>query len=200
MKASTRRVLLFLGTLLCVLVVVGCGAVGGQMTGAASFQKEDIRKVVGVSTHIFVGRVVAVAGNEGIPTSGPGNVTIPRTQFSVSVLENVKGELSGTVTVNQMGGADDGGINVELEGDTLLEVGKTYLLATWYDSDKSWYSIIAEGYGNVQVEDAAARTREVERFRAAIAHQILPSSPEFEKVGPVPAQFRLPPASERTAP
>lgn len=200
MKASIRRVLLLLGTLLCVLAVAGCGAAGGQMTGARSFVHEDIRKVVGVSTHIFVGRVVAVVGNEGIPTSGPGNVSIPRTQFSVEVLENVKGELSGTVTVNQMGGADDGGINVELEGDTLLEAGKTYLLATWYNSDSGWYSIIAEGYGNVQVKDVAARTREVERFRAAIAHQILPSSSEFEKVGPVPAQFRLPPASERTAP
>ena len=198
MRASMRRVLLLVGTFLCVLAVAGCGAVSPRMTSSWSFDQSDIRKVVGVSSHIFVGRVVAEVGNEGIPTSGGD--TVPRTQFSVEVLENVKGELSGTVTVNQMGGADDGGINVALEGDTLLEVGRTYLLATWYSSDDNWYSIVAEGYGNVQVEDAQTRTREVERFRAAIAHQILPSSPEFEKAGPAPAQFKLPPASERTAP
>ena len=198
MKASTRRTLLFLGTLLCALAVAGCGAVGGQMTGAGSFQEEDIRKVVGVSTHIFAGRVVAVVGNEGIPTTGPGNVSIPRTQFSVEVLENIKGELSGTVIVDQIGGAGSDSIIVDLEGDSLLQVGKTYLLATEYGPDDNWYGIVAQGYGNVLVEDATARTRDVERFRAAIAHQILPSSPEFEKVGPVPAQFLLPPASERT--
>ena len=38
----------------------------------------------------------------------------------MEVLENVKGELSGTVIVDQMGGADDDSIIVDLEGDSLL--------------------------------------------------------------------------------
>ena len=196
MQASIRSTLFLLGTLLCVLVV-GCDVPQSTLIGEWSFDHTDIRKVVGGSSHIFVGRVLAVVGHEGIPTSGPGNVSIPRTQFSVEVLENIKGELTGTVTVNQMGGVNDVGIIVKLEGDTLLEVGRTYLLATWYNSDSGWYSIVAEGYGNVQVENAQKWSREVERFQSAIEHQILPSSPEFERPGPVPDEFKLQNASER---
>ena len=196
MQASIRSTLFLLGTLLCVLVV-GCDVPQSTLIGEWSFDQTDIRKVVGVSSHIFVGRVVAVVGNEGVPTSGPGNNSIPQTQFSVEVLENIKGELTGTVTVNQMGGVNDVGIIVKLEGDTLLEVGRTYLLATWYNSDSGWYSIVAEGYGNVQVENAQKWSREVERFQSAIEHQILPSSPEFERPGPVPDEFKLQNASER---
>ena len=151
MQASIRSTLFLLGTLLCVLVV-GCDVPQSTLIGEWSFDHTDIRKVVGGSSHIFVGRVLAVVGHEGIPTSGPGNVSIPRTQFSVEVLENIKGKLTGTVTVNQMGGVNDVGIIVELEGDTLLEVGRTYLLATWHSSDDGWHSIVAEGYGNVKVE------------------------------------------------
>ena len=197
MKATMRSMILLLGTLLCAIAVTGCGAAVPQTAGSWSFDHEDIRKVVGASNHIFVGRVVAVVGRKGIPTSGPGNEFIPQTQFSVEVLENIKGELSGTVTVNQMGGTDASGAVVVVEGDTLLEVGKTYLLATWHSSDDGWYSIVAEGYGNVQVEDADKRSREVERYRSAIVHQILPSSPEFEQVGTVPDEFKLPNASQR---
>ena len=197
MKAIVRSMILLLGTLLCVLAVTGCGTAGPQTAGSWSFDHKDIRKVVGASTHIFVGRVVAVVGNKGIPTSGPGNEFIPRTQFSVEVLENIKGDLSGTVTVNQMGGSDVSGTVVVMKGDTLLEVGETYLLATWHSSDDGWHSIVAEGYGNVKVEDADKRSREVERYRSAIVHQILPSSPEFEQVGTVPDEFKLPNASER---
>ena len=196
MQASIRSTLFLLGTLFCVLVV-GCDVPQSTLIGEWSFDHTDIRKVVGGSSHIFVGRVLAVVGHEGIPTSGPGNVSIPRTQFSVEVLENIKGELTGTVTVNQMGGVNDVGIIVKLEGDTLLEVGRTYLLATWYNSDSGWYSIVAEGYGNVQVENAQKWSREVERFQSAIEHQILPSSPEFERPGPVPDEFKLQNASER---
>ena len=197
MQASIRSALCVFGTILCVLAIAGCSADGPQMAGAWSFDQTDIRKVVGRSSHIFVGRVVAVAGNEGIPTSGPGNVTVPFTQFTVEMLENIKGELTGTVTVNQVGGSTDLGTNVDLESDALLEVGRSYLLATGYNPEKGWYRIIAQGYGNVVIDDAEKRSREVERFQSAIEHQILPSSPEFEKTGPVPDEFKLQNASER---
>ena len=163
MQASIRSTLFLLGTLLCVLVV-GCDVPQSTLIGEWSFDQTDIRKVVGVSSHIFVGRVVAVVGNEGVPTSGPGNNSIPQTQFSVEVLENVKGELAGTVIVSQAGGRNHLGTFVEFEGDTLLEVDKTYLLATWYESENNWYSIVAQRYGHVVVDDAekrSARGREI---------------------------------------
>ena len=56
-----------------------------------------------------------------------------QTQFSVEVLENIKGNLKGKVIVNQEGGFEtiDGKTYLVLiEGDKLLEQNKTYLFAT----------------------------------------------------------------------
>ena len=185
-----------LGALLCILSVTSCGAGGmQQMMGGLPSDHRDIRKVVGASTHIFVGRLIAVVGNEGVRV--PGGRILPRTQFSVEALENIKDELSGTVIVVQNGRLADDGVIVALEEDALLEVGKTYLLATEYLPDDTWYRIVAHGYGNIEVEDAEKRSREVVRFRSAIEHQILPSSREFWQSGPVPEEFKLQNASER---
>jgi len=62
------------------------GRQGGDMHGSWSYDHTNIRKVVGISSNVFVGRIVAVSGRKGIPLSGPGNEEIPRTKFRVLVL------------------------------------------------------------------------------------------------------------------
>src|SRR3712207_1408551 len=68
-----------------------------------AFEPTDERQLVGFATNVFVGRVAGKVGAEGAPLSGPGDQVMPRTQFAVAVLENIKGDLTGKVTVSQTG-------------------------------------------------------------------------------------------------
>jgi hypothetical protein len=92
-----------------------------------AFDAMDPRELVGFATNVFVGQVVEETGSEGASLSGPGERAVPRTQFSVEVLKNVKGDVEGTVTVSQTGGYDEEeGREVRVEGDSLLQPGKKY--------------------------------------------------------------------------
>jgi hypothetical protein len=105
----------------------------------------DDRVLVGASHNVFVGRVIAQSGQRD---RGLG----PETQFAVKIITNVKGELQGTVTVNQEGGFKNGvlysvgGSDVLGPNGTdatyyLLQPGKTYLLATRYNPTYGWYTL-----------------------------------------------------------
>lgn len=78
------------------------------------------------------------------------------TQYRVEVLKNIKGELSGTVTVEQAGGVEGEKI-VAMEGDVeaaardgaaspLLQVGSTYVLATRGDGSDGYYELGTNPY------------------------------------------------------
>lgn len=89
----------------------------------------------GFATNVFVGRVVKKTGTKGVPLSGLGKKVLPKTQFVVGVLENVKGNLEGTV--NQAGRySREEGRRVCLKGDRLLEPGREYLFSTGRDPEK----------------------------------------------------------------
>ena len=98
---------------------------------------------------------------------------MPRTQFSVAVLRNVKGDLGGKVTVSQTGGYDGSmGREVRIEGDPLLEPGQELLFVTSYDQEEGWYTMVAQPFGTVPIEDERQRTKLVERFEQAREQQI----------------------------
>ena len=63
-----------------------------------AFDAVDPRELVGFATNVFVGQVVEETGSEGAPLSGSGKSSLPRTQFSVEVLKNVKGNVGGPVS------------------------------------------------------------------------------------------------------
>jgi hypothetical protein len=108
---------------------------------AADFSNDAI--LVGASHNIFVGKVIAKSGTK---ERGIG----PETQFQVEVVENIKGDLQGVVTVNQQGGTSNGVLYI-VNGDTLsstnyaqtymLEPGATYLFATRYSPEEAWYTL-----------------------------------------------------------
>ena len=138
-----------------------------------AFEPADERQLVGFATNVFVGRVVGKVGAEGASLSGPGERVMPRTQFSVAVLRNVKGDLGGKVTVSQTGGYDGSmGREVRIEGDPLLEPGQELLFVTSYDQEEGWYTMVAQPFGTVPIEDERQRTNLVERFEQAREQQI----------------------------
>jgi hypothetical protein len=135
----------------------------------------DPRELVGFATNVFVGQVVEETGSEGVPLSGPGERAVPRTQFSVEVLKNVKGDAEGTITVSETGGYDEEeGREVRVEGDSPLQPGKKYLFVTSYNSEEGWYAVVAQPFGDVLVEGEAQQTDLEERFEQAQEEQIPP--------------------------
>ena len=138
-----------------------------------AFEPSDERQLVGFATNVFVGRVIGKVGAEGVPLSGPGDRIMPRSQFSVAVLRNVKGDLGGKVTVSQTGGYDESvGRQVLIEGDPLLRPGQELLFATRYDQEEGWYTIAAQPFGTVPIEDERQRANLVHRFEPGRDQQI----------------------------
>lgn len=143
--------------------------------GHYAFDVADDRRLVAFSDNVFVGTVSEKVGNRGLPTSRPDD-DVPKTQFAVRVLENIKGRLSGTVTVSQPGGVaqkgQDRGTLQLREGDPLLQQGQTYVFVTRQDrkgvvGEPGWHHIGAPGYGDVPVNGSKQRAALVERFRKA---------------------------------
>jgi hypothetical protein len=141
-----------------------------------AFEPSNKRQLVGFATNVFVGRVVEKVGAEGAPLSGPGDEVVPRTQFSVEVLKNIKGDLNGQVTVSQTGGYDKAESGeVRVEGDPLLKPGQERLFVTSYVREEGWYAIVAQPFGDVRIEDRQQRTDLVEKFEQAREEQKPPN-------------------------
>lgn len=140
---------------------------------AYAFDAKDKRKLVGYATNVFKGRVLEDVGYEGEPLSGPGNKVLPQTQFSVEVLGNIKGNITGTVVLDRTGGYDEEGREVHVEGASPPEPGREYVFSTGYDRETGWYTVVALPYGAVPLEDEQEdRAAVEERFAAAEANQM----------------------------
>ena len=133
-----------------IAVALACGACSGggngvgekpsstmstvEMDGVSTFDVSDLRLSAGFATNIFFGTVLTQVGNRS-PSGAPA------TQFTVKTLSSLKGSISGDVLVNQQGGVRDNKVVIE-RGDSLLEVGKTYLFVTRWSPEQKWYGIV----------------------------------------------------------
>lgn len=123
----------------------------------------DLREVVGFADHAFVGRVVSNNGRE-FPI---GNFHWPYTNYDIEVLEVIKGDLAlGVIPVQKEGGLLRfswlnfffyGGRRIYrvLEGDSLPQVGNTYLFTavTWPDGT---ITINGSPNANLLLQDGSA--------------------------------------------
>lgn len=145
-----------------------------------AFDKADQRALAGWADAIFVGTVAEKSGTESrIPS-------LPESQFRVTVLETLKGELPESVTVNQQGGfLPERNELVLIEDDPLLSVGKSYLFATRHAPDKNWYTVSSR-VGDVELTpmelqgvQSALRTgatepEKIQKMRESITQEIPP--------------------------
>ncbi len=127
----------------------------------------DDRALAAYATDIFIGRVRHQTGAAGAPTSAPGQ-ELPQTQFAVEVLQRIKGQAAGVVTVNQVGGLDQQARQLMLlEGDALLRPGASELFLVVSVPERGWYQIIAAGHGHLATDDPAQRKALIDRFTQA---------------------------------
>lgn len=143
--------------------------------GAWAFDVTDKRLLVGFSDDVFVGRVIKQVGSQGAPSLGEGTSLLPQTQFKVSVKDAIKGDLNGTVIVNQSGGTDaETGELYLVDGNPLLEPKQTYLFSTKYSPENDWHEIVVEGYGDVPFKNKSEKKQKElkEKFKKAKKNQI----------------------------
>lgn len=118
---------------------VSSTAVGMAVEYVADFSNN--RVLMGASHNVFVAKVIKQIGNI---ERGIG----PETQFEVQIVLNIKGNLQGTVTLDQEGGYDNGILYYIDGGASLLEPGTTYLLATRYNPQENWYTLNPSIFGS----------------------------------------------------
>lgn len=142
----------------------------------------DDRKLMGASHNVFIAKVIRQTGNK---ERGLG----PETQFEVQIVENVKGDLSGTVIVNQQGGYRNGELHLlgssedYADESYLLQPGKTYLLATRYNPTEEWYTLnphpaarkllSGSALDITELKDLALRDERVQKLKEAYPSELL---------------------------
>jgi hypothetical protein len=132
----------------------------------------DDRALAAYATDIFIGRVRNQTGAAGAPTSAPGQ-ELPQSQFAVEVVHLIKGQATGVVTVNQVGGVDRQAHQIMLlEGDALLRPGASELFLVVSVPERGWYQIAAAGHGHLSADAAAQRSTLIDRFTQAVDEPI----------------------------
>ncbi|TEA06287.1 hypothetical protein [Mycobacteroides salmoniphilum] len=131
----------------------------------------DRRSFVGGADNVFVGKVQA---SEGQHVERKDLYSL----FTVHVVTNLKGQLSGDVTVSQIGGNFNGTECLQ-NNDEILSIGKTYLFTTIYSKNIDKHFVAASNYGDVELSPDDVATLHsgteppiVSEFRDAVANQI----------------------------
>lgn len=132
---------------------------------------------------IFIGEVVAIAGEDTIPTSDPEDV-LPVIIYDVDVKQTLKGQAADRVQV-WYEGFDYKGPDYKSAG--ALRVGERYLFFAGFAPDKGWYPVNA-GLGVLPIENDREEADLVATFeplirRAEHQPQQIPSADPCERVG-----------------
>jgi hypothetical protein len=130
--------------------------------GSSVIDTSNPKSVVGFSDNVFIGKVIKQVDTR--------NDIYPETQFEVQVLDNIKGELSGNIKVNQAGGYD-GEYLFLMDGDPLLKEGQTYVFATRYLKEENWHTLIPVG-GDIPFHNEAEKKELIEKYKLYYKEEI----------------------------
>ncbi len=176
-RATIARSVATLGLWLALLIGVLALGSGGLVTPAPSvavshaswaFEVGDDRLLTGYADNIFLGEVLSAEAGDARWASD-GDAGYPTTVYTVRPVENIKGHLTETVELIQLGGYGEDGSMRLFDGDELLAPGSMYLLVVRGTVDG--YRLGAPGYDHYLAEGSEQRAALVERFTAAVANQ-----------------------------
>ena len=117
--------------------------------GSYSINVDDFRALAGDSDYIFSAEITGIEGyvykNPVMieTVNGAKRISTPYTDYSVRVIENIKGKLQteDEIIIQKAGGVSENGrITVIFERDVLPEVGKTYIFYAYAQDDGSLLS------------------------------------------------------------
>lgn len=125
----------------------------------------DDRTLMGASHNVFTAKVID-------QTTTKKQEGVVETQYKVEIISNIKGSLSGVVTVDQQGGYINGILYTigETENpltsnrkakDYVLRPGSTYLFATRYNPEQNWYTLNPYPTASKLLSNDSSATKEV---------------------------------------
>ncbi|MEU9807018.1 hypothetical protein [Mycobacterium sp. NPDC050853] len=101
--------------------------------------------------NVFVGQVLSSKGQHVEEDH------TPHSQFSVKVIDNIKGTLPQNVSVSQTGGVVNNALCLR-NGDPLLTDGSVYIFTTRYSKELDLHFITASHYGDIKLSPADSAT------------------------------------------
>lgn len=115
----------------------------------------DPKAVVDFADNVFIGTV-----ENQIETT---KKNYPETTFEVNVSENIKGNLSESEVINQIGGYEGNNLFL-MEGDKLLKKNSTYLFATINSEEGDTKTIIPIG-GSIKIDNKSKKTEIIKKYK-----------------------------------
>jgi hypothetical protein len=105
-----------------------------RLPGVYAIDVDDLAVLTGFADYVFVGLVT-----DESPVVPAADDATPKTRYTVSVIENIKGDLgSGEIAVNKVGGLSaDATRLLIMEEDYLPQVGSAYVFVACVQSDGS---------------------------------------------------------------
>lgn len=143
MDINMKKIILVICTLL-ISISAGCANSSSDKNklteikvtmSSSAINTDSITEMVGFADYVFVGEVLRekdTVYKVSVPDGNGDEKTVkdPYTNYSVKVIENIKGTLEQTnpIIVQKAGGISEDGEYYELrEGDLLPQVGNTYI-------------------------------------------------------------------------
>ncbi|MHA7665117.1 hypothetical protein [Mycolicibacterium sp. HS_4_1] len=134
----------------CDTVRETAAEVTAKCTREAMYKPEmlDRKSFVNIADNVFVGHVDRKTGQHVEDRE-------LYSLFDVKVIQNLKGNLAGTVTVSQIGGSVFGK-QCLMNSDPILSENATYIFTTQYSKDLNIHFILAARLGDIRLSDAEA--------------------------------------------
>lgn len=140
-----------------------------KVSGDTIADFSDKRYLVGATDHVFIGKVTSFEGQI--------DAYLPISQFSIEIIDQIKGNLEKPqIVIGQYGGndTDENGkeIFVMYKDDPLIKIDKTYVFIANVQDDGSL--LIIPEYGNVEVKDIQDQDKLKNEFSEAYKNEKIP--------------------------
>lgn len=204
MKKHSRKCALLLSVIFAFsLVFAGCSSINNDQASTLSakdikklpvypmrasfvYNTDDLRETAGICDYVFIGEVVSCDGTQyhNVITmedenGNPKETGSPYTNYTVNVIENLKGEL---ITDQPIKITKQGGVTATLdsvflfENDELPETNNTYIFFAYAEADGS---LLVSGPNtnipyNTTNTYSEKSTSEYQEYKSAVANEIIP--------------------------
>ncbi|MFC0475564.1 cell surface protein [Robertmurraya beringensis] len=188
MKLFKKQFVLLFILALLIVGLVGCSEKEKVMKvahlhGTFDINVDNVNEVVGDADNVFVGYVDKIEGTEyKFPVTvetenGTKEVTSPYTNYSITVVDNIKGRLkkNNSIPMQKSGGiSEDSDIYILYEDDSLPEEGKYYIFNTYNQPDGS---ILISGPNsnivlNVTDKSEIVSSKEYKKYKEAVKNEV----------------------------
>ena len=157
-----------------------------QMHASFVYDTDNIREAVGICDYVFVAKVVSCDGTEyrNVITTedekgNPKEVGSPYTNYTIQVLENIKGELvtEQSISITKQGGVSENQDAVYVfENDELPVANNTYIFLAYAQEDGSL--LISGPNSNVLYNNAetysTTSTSAYQEYKTAVENEVIP--------------------------